>query len=1074
MIQETKTSVVYVGDGRQRSFPFPYRYYDAKDVVGYVENKGKWERITGNYEYHDGEKSYEYPTTGAPLAKGVKLKLARETKQSQEYDFAEESVEKALDKITMILQEINRDGLVQVGVGDFDGVIPAGRPFAFLQYNADASGFDVVDLPDFAGEKKTLLAIRAGAESAADRAEAAAKRAGEQVMAGAETLNNSLATIAGAVSGGVARIETQTRQALNDVNTTAQTAEDKTKNAVQATQDAAAQAQKEIAAAQTAAENAKKEITDIQADIQNNLAQKQNEFNTRANEILDKVGEIENTVQRGEDAVASLQKYDGLEAAVKQAKAAYDQSVSRLERSMADVVSRTEELTQIETVTKADAQAAKDARQGAETAASTANSAATKAGQSETAAKSAQNAAETANTEAQAANTAAQDARQNAEAAAGTAGGAATSATQSAGAARSAQDNAQAASAKAQTASTKAETANTEAQKAKTAAEKASTSAEAANRETQTASTAAQDAAAQAQAANREAQSASALAASTKTELNALAEKAKKSEGAASASATQAKQSESAAATSAEEAKNAAKQAEQIAGGDFLTTAKAETMFADKDDTATALKGKANATDVYTKIESDEKYLQKTDKIDAYTKTEADTTFATKEWTNTTFATKMEAAETFATKEETNTKASADDVYTKTQADERYLQKTDKIDAYTKAETDATFATRTEVGTKANTTDVYTRKQSDGRYMQSTYANTTFATKTQVNAKANAADVYTKADADTTFQRKGSYISIAGANARFQPKGDYLIKGDAYTKPESDAKYQLKGTYASVEYVDGRVANIVNSAPETLDTLQELAEALGNDPNFATTVANEIGTKADKATTENALKGKANAADVYTKTESNERYELKGNSIDFNELARRIPSWQWKVTLPKSDHQTVTATVDEQTYTSDFYAPQGSVVTFSVKADSGYAAGVVSPKSTRLTRDLAALVTDAVERDAIEAGSRTITKPRDTVSVKIPPNICTVKMTANSVTKFVRVEPQGTLRFFVADTVGSSWGPTLAYDAPGASSSSPSATLFYNIFGTYLISGSIVIEWSGYINEHAIDYDLTK
>ena len=384
MIQETKTSVVYVGDGRQRSFPFPYRYYDAKDVVGYVENKGKWERITGNYEYHDGEKSYEYPTTGAPLAKGVKLKLARETKQSQEYDFAEEPVEKALDKITMILQEINRDGLVQVGVGDFDGVVPAGRPFAFLQYNADASGFDVVDLPDFAGEKKTLLAIRAGAESAADRAEEAAKRAGEQVTAGAETLNNSLATIAGAVSGGVARIETQTRQALNDVNTATQAAEDKTKNAVQATQDAAAQAQREIAAAQTAAENAKKEITDIQTDVQNNLAQKQNEFNARSNEILDKVGGLEETVKRGEDAVVSLQKYDGLEAAVKQAKAAYDQSVSRLERSMSDVVSRTEELAQIETATKADAQAAKDARQGAETAASTASNAATKAGQSAT------------------------------------------------------------------------------------------------------------------------------------------------------------------------------------------------------------------------------------------------------------------------------------------------------------------------------------------------------------------------------------------------------------------------------------------------------------------------------------------------------------------------------------------------------------------------------------------------------------------------------------------------------------------------------------------------------------------
>ena len=39
----------------------------------------------------------------------------------------------------------------------------------------------------------------------------------------------------------------------------------------------------------------------------------------------------------------------------------------------------------------------------------------------------------------------------------------------------------------------------------------------------------------------------------------------------------------------------------------------------------------------------------------------------------------------------------------------------------------------------------------------------------------------------------------------------------------------------------------VDSAPEALDTLAELARALGNDPNFATTVMTEIGKKLDKS-----------------------------------------------------------------------------------------------------------------------------------------------------------------------------------------------------------------------------------
>jgi len=48
---------------------------------------------------------------------------------------------------------------------------------------------------------------------------------------------------------------------------------------------------------------------------------------------------------------------------------------------------------------------------------------------------------------------------------------------------------------------------------------------------------------------------------------------------------------------------------------------------------------------------------------------------------------------------------------------------------------------------------------------------------------------------------------------------------------------------ATKGYVDTTVSNLVDSAPGTLDTLNELAAALGDDPNFATTVANSIATK---------------------------------------------------------------------------------------------------------------------------------------------------------------------------------------------------------------------------------------
>ena len=52
---------------------------------------------------------------------------------------------------------------------------------------------------------------------------------------------------------------------------------------------------------------------------------------------------------------------------------------------------------------------------------------------------------------------------------------------------------------------------------------------------------------------------------------------------------------------------------------------------------------------------------------------------------------------------------------------------------------------------------------------------------------------------------------------------------------------------ATKQYVDNEVAGIVDAAPATLDTLNELAAALGDDPNFATTTATNIGTKVSKS-----------------------------------------------------------------------------------------------------------------------------------------------------------------------------------------------------------------------------------
>ena len=47
-------------------------------------------------------------------------------------------------------------------------------------------------------------------------------------------------------------------------------------------------------------------------------------------------------------------------------------------------------------------------------------------------------------------------------------------------------------------------------------------------------------------------------------------------------------------------------------------------------------------------------------------------------------------------------------------------------------------------------------------------------------------------------------------------------------------------------YIDSSISGLINLAPTTLDSLSELATALGNDPNFSSSITTLIGTKANK------------------------------------------------------------------------------------------------------------------------------------------------------------------------------------------------------------------------------------
>lgn len=90
------------------------------------------------------------------------------------------------------------------------------------------------------------------------------------------------------------------------------------------------------------------------------------------------------------------------------------------------------------------------------------------------------------------------------------------------------------------------------------------------------------------------------------------------------------------------------------------------------------------------------------------------------------------------------------------------------------------------------------------------------------------------------------------------------------------------------DIVDERVASLVDSAPDTLNTLNELANALGDDPNFATTVAAKIGKKVDK------VDGKGLSTNDFTN-----EYKKKLDGLkNLEESDPTVPAWAKEATKP--------------------------------------------------------------------------------------------------------------------------------------------------------------------------------
>lgn len=91
----------------------------------------------------------------------------------------------------------------------------------------------------------------------------------------------------------------------------------------------------------------------------------------------------------------------------------------------------------------------------------------------------------------------------------------------------------------------------------------------------------------------------------------------------------------------------------------------------------------------------------------------------------------------------------------------------------------------------------------------------------------------------------GGYLTAVSASGTYAPLNSPSLTG-VPTAPTAGAGANST-QLATTAYVDGAVSSLVSAAPELLNTLDEIAAAIGDDANFATTITTSIGEKMAKA-----------------------------------------------------------------------------------------------------------------------------------------------------------------------------------------------------------------------------------
>lgn len=190
MIENTSTKILYSADGTNKVFDIPFDFINNEDVVLSVKLPADTDftKITENYLVNKAMATVTYPVSGNALVADSSVFIERNTpvtqlESSANLHFTSSDVERGLDKITMIAQELknNTDGYatdIKTLRKDNDDL---GDQVHNIEAKIPQAASDSNQLVDKASMTSAIAAVQKGVDNnASDIAAVSADLAGKQ------------------------------------------------------------------------------------------------------------------------------------------------------------------------------------------------------------------------------------------------------------------------------------------------------------------------------------------------------------------------------------------------------------------------------------------------------------------------------------------------------------------------------------------------------------------------------------------------------------------------------------------------------------------------------------------------------------------------------------------------------------------------------------------------------------------------------------------------------------------------------------------------------------------------------